>query len=439
MRGIQLALLCTTMLAAIACHRPPPQGDYNLILFSLDTLRADRLGSYGYKRPTSPRIDSLAARGALFRNTVSQSSWTLPSHMTMLTGLFPSSHGVTLPDQTAGPTLRLLAEIFRDAGYRTVGNTDGGFVKKRYGFDRGFDHFTDRESPFRDRLNWLDGWIRGVGSEERYFAFLHTYIIYCPYDPAPEFARQFVSEQAEPFDSVGKCGNPHLNEMDLNPGQVRYLSDLYDASIREADTLLGEFLDRLDGLGKLENTIVVITSDHGEEFHEHGQIGHERTLYRETLMVPLVILGPGVSPHRIQEMARLVDLAPTVLALTGVRADVPMEGRNLAGLLNDAPTKNEEAPAPAVSELDRELVLRSLMTPDLHLIVDVEKGAVQLFDPATDPAEQHNLAVSRPEDARRMQSELDSALAGMGGNEPMQGEAVSERELEELRALGYVQ
>ncbi len=410
---------------------------YNLILISIDTLRADRLGSYGYDRDTSPRIDAFARKGALFENAVAESGWTLPSHVTMLSGLYPSTHGVVHPALKPNPQTALLAELLRGAGYRTIGLTEGGYVGAEYGFDRGFEAFDDADDGLKAILPRALRRIRDLGDGDRYFLFVQTYDVHCPYAPAKGYAGRFQSEGAEFIETRGRCGNPDFNEMSLSDGQVRFLSDRYDDSIREADGTLGEFLEQLETRGALANTAVVITSDHGEEFKEHGQIGHERTLYREVLSIPLIIVAPGIAPTRIAHQTGLVDLAPTVLTLLGIPVPEDMEGKSLVSLLGGGDPKDRDGAR--VSELSWQRPLRSVMTPELHLILDLGSDRALLFSPGEDPREARDIAGRHPKEVTALRGVLELYTKERRTRSAAMIDAVPEELRERLRALGYLQ
>lgn len=412
-------------------------GSYNLILISIDTLRADRLGSYGYDRDTSPRIDAFARKGALFENAVAESGWTLPSHVTMLSGLYPSTHGVTHPALKPNSQTALLAELLGGAGYRTIGYTEGGYVSAEYGFDRGFESFDEADRSLKAVLSGALGQIRDLGDANRFFLFVQTYDVHCPYAPAKGYAGGFQSEGAEFIETRGRCGNPHFNGIPLSDGQVRFLSDRYDDSIREADDALGDFLEQLEAGGALTDTVVVITSDHGEEFKEHGQIGHERTLYREALSIPLVIVAPGIAPRRIAHSTGLVDLAPTLLTLLGIPVPEDMEGRSLVSLLGGGPPKDREEAR--VSELSWQRPLRSVMTPEFHLILDLESEQALLFSPREDPKEARDIAGRHPEEVGALRAVLEGYAKARRTRRAATLDEVPEEVKERLRALGYLQ
>ena len=411
---------------------PPP----DILLISLDTLRADRLSGYGYGRETSPRIDAFAARGALFENALAESSWTLPSHVTMLTGLYPSSHGVAQRMKRAGPDLRFLAQELSEAGYRTLALTEGGYMSELYGFARGFDVFDEDARDLATSLERAEHFLE-EGDAPR-FAFVHTYAIHCPYDPDEEYAAGFRSPDASPFETAGKCGNPDYNTVELEPGAVRHVSDQYDGSIRQVDDQLGDFLDRLAASGRLDRTVVLITSDHGEELHEHGKIGHEGTLYVETLRVPLILVGPGVEPRRIATPVGLVDVAPTLIDVAGRTVPQDMEGRSLLELVDGLDPS--AWPGHRVSELAWQGQLRSVWTPTHHLVVHPGARRAELYDLRSDPTEQQDLSATDParvEQLRALLADYRAARKARRRALATDLDELSPERLEQLKALGY--
>jgi arylsulfatase len=343
-------LSCGLLLAgAHGCAREKkPRGRF--ILISLDTLRADHLGAYGYARPTSPFLDSLAARGTLFENAVVQLPGTLPSHMSIFTGLYPAEHGV-YPETALSPLVRTLPEVLRAEGFRTAGHTEGGYVAGRYGFARGFEEWTDdspmvehegrlvksREAVKRTFGRGMD-FLRRVRDEESFFLFLHTYSIHDPYDPPEKYRSLYWSGPPPPgaFEPRGQdLAAFNRGERALVPRAVEYYQALYDAQINYTDDVLREFFAGLAELGLADSVTVVLTSDHGEEFLEHGRLVHEQ-VYHESLHVPLVVVRPGGrSGQRVGTLVQSVDLAPTLLELAGVPpAGRPaMSGRSFVPLL----------------------------------------------------------------------------------------------------------
>jgi arylsulfatase A-like enzyme len=377
MRG---TLLCLAAMAGVAlagggaCARSGGKPGGRFILISLDTLRADHLGAYGYSRPTSPFLDSLAARATLFENAVVQLPGTLPSHMSIFTGLYPGEHGVYPPEAVLSPRIATLPEVLQAHGFRTAGHTEGGYMKGSYGFARGFGQWTDEEvvdeqdghpvkSPeavkrtFRAGLDFL----RQVRRSDAFFLFLHTYSIHDPYQPPEPYRSQFWTGGPPPgaFPPEGlELSAFNSGERRMAPGAVEYYRALYDAQIRYTDDVLRDFFAGLSGLGLSDSTTVVVTSDHGEEFAEHGKLVHEQ-VYHECLHVPLLVRRPGqAGGRRVATLVQSLDIAPTLYELAGIPLDrrPRMSGRSLVPLLDgDGRTGRREAYAEAFATGDRAL------------------------------------------------------------------------------------
>ncbi len=388
-------LLGLAALAAIglgACGRSFPtalsgalDGTRGYILISIDTLRADHLGCYGHDRATSPFIDSLAARGALFENAYAQLPGTLPSHMSMFTGLYPAEHGVYPPKGVLSTRIKTLPEILSAHGLRTAGHTEGGYVHGSYGFARGFDDFSDAsygvECDVERTLNRGMDYLESLGKRERFFLFLHTYAVHDPYpDPrSPDVYHFPMKTYGKPFwpggppsDSTEPTG-PRLTELNrqgVMPGAevLDYYRAAYDAQIRYLDDLLRDFFGQLEILGLADEVTVVITSDHGEEFAEHGRLLHEQ-IYRETLHVPLIVLHPDLrSGQRIRDLVESIDIAPTILELAGADLPVPISGRSLLPpLAGSAVADPREAYAEGVVAAERALIRQT--DDGLHQLV----------------------------------------------------------------------
>jgi arylsulfatase A-like enzyme len=364
-----------------------PRGEakrVNLILISLDTLRADHLGSYGYARPTSPTIDAwLAARGTLFERVSTSFPHTAGSHMTMLTGLDPCVHGL---DRTAWNDIHrvrdevtTVAEVLRAAGYDTAAFTENAWVTADIGYDRGFGTFVEDsgtglnlgnvETTFRRGVEWLDD-----HRSRPFFLFLHTYQVHEPYVPPAGYLEQVASGHAT-----------DRNSADLA---------LYDGEIRYTDDVLAGFLAAVTAQGLDENTLIVLTADHGQHFGEHGAFGHGATLWEPVLHVPLVLRGPGVpAGARVPEVAGLIDVLPTVLELLGIAPPSGIQGRSLVPTL-----RGEALPA---RTLYAELPERTFLVArrgSLKLMIDEKAGLAgrSAFDLAADPGEQHDIAATLP-------------------------------------------
>jgi len=403
----------------------------NLILISLDTLRADRLGCYGYDRPTSPCIDALAERGTLFENTVAEAPWTLPAHASMLTGLFPRTHGVTQPSRRLPSEIPTLAQILSNAGYTTIGLTEGGYLARDYGLHQGFQIYSENRPDLATTLDTARDLLAQVRGEAPFLLFLHTFDVHCPYDPPAEHALLLRSDDEQPIETAGSCG-ADFNAAPLTAGQVRTLSNRYDGGIHSVDALLGTFLGELEADGALDDTFVVITSDHGEEFYEHGRIGHERTVHREALRVPWIVIGPGVIPSRVSALVGLTDVTPTLLDLVGVPGIDTMEGRSLAHCVRGAAVDSDD---PRISELEWKTELYSVMTSSHQLIVDGKLGQRTLIR-FTGAGEEETVDGGGKLEQEYL-SVLEEHLSRSGGQAASRVDDLDPAQQERLKALGY--
>ena len=447
------ALRAGTVLEAWHAARGP-----NLLLVSIDTLRADHLGAYGYGLPTSPTIDArLAGEGVTFTDVYSQSPKTTPSHMTLLTSLYPSVHGVELwqngkPAHVLNPAVHTLAEVLKNAGYATAAFTGGAQIDPVRGFDQGFDLYTVGGQLRRAR-RWL-----GRHRWQRFFVFYHTYDVHDPYLPPDGYIRLFDPEyRGRVLDAVHRLraeggmsvaawegiSRRFWDSVDRSdPRDVRFVERLYDAGIRRMDAeTIGPLLDRLDQLGLARDTLVGFTSDHGEAFGEHGQFQHD-DLYAGTLHVPLVLRWPGRLPAglTIASRVRLIDVMPTILELLGVPAPPSLQGQSLTPLLHDA--YSSPAAEGAVSEYGDGRVYESLRRGGLSYIVDGSEE--RLFDLLRDPAERQNVLATRPEEAVAMRAALEGWRRNCRALAPLLGPrggtiAPSDETARRLRALGYME
>ncbi len=334
-----ITLPLAAVLLASACSAPGPAlgPTRGYILISLDTLGARHLGAYGAERETSPFFDSLAATGTLFERAFVQYPSTLVSHVSMFTGLYPQEHGVYPPSSSLSPQIPSLPELFQGADFRTAGHTEAGYVSKDFGFHRGFDEFEARASSGQAPLTLKRGlsFLRGLRDDDRFFLFLHTYAVHDPYSPTGEYDRRYWPDDLpEETNSSG----PFLRDVNMGrhqvpPETVAYYRAQYDAEIRQLDDALAAFVGELRASGLMEETTLVITSDHGEEFQQHGKLAHNQ-VYPETLHVPLLIVHPEQQQGgRVPELIQSIDLAPTLLELAGIPGSPSMSGESLVPLM----------------------------------------------------------------------------------------------------------
>jgi len=413
--------------------------DLNVLFILIDTLRADRLGSYGYERDTSPTLDHLAHAGVRFARQLSQSSWTKASMTSLWTGLYPARTGVTRFDDVIPEQAQMAAEIFRAAGFQTIGLYRNGWVAPTFGFDQGFDVYERPVSaPLPPRVRSENPTLSDKGTDEGVI------------QAASEFLR--VDGQKRWF--------LYLHLMDLHEYiydetsalfGARY-SDIYDNSIHWTDGSIAILLENLAELGLLDHTVIAVASDHGEAFLERGFEGHARRVYRETTEVPFLLslpfrLEPGAV---IAARTRNVDIWPTILDLLGLEPPEGVDGRSrLPEILASAsgqPIDTEESSA--IADLDQNWAKRG--TDPLPTIAVVEgplryvrvqhadaPPSEELFDATDDPRELRDRAAEQPEALGRLRAEADA----YSETHPAWGEAptrdIDELELNLLRALGY--
>jgi arylsulfatase A-like enzyme len=434
----------------------------NLILISLDTLRADRLGCYGNPRNLTPALDALAAAGVRFADASSVAPWTLPSHATLLTGLYPRRHGVMDYGHQLPAERVTLAEILGKHGFErfAVLNT-WSLAEPRFALLQGFEPAAVRYVPETEESP--HGGLRSVNSgaavaaaardvlaardeSRRFFLFLHFFDAHTDYTPRPEYRRRFVSPYRGTLDGTTRQLTA-LREQGarLSDADLRYLRELYDAEVRQLDDVPAGLFADFEARGLLQDTLIALTADHGEEFQEHGGLLHGRTQYQELLAVPLILRGPGLPrAHLVSEPVSLVDLAPTLLARLGVPASEPFDGIDLAPswaqpalplpprpLFGEADHNNTDAGRPVIDS--RRMVRRG----SEKLCVDRVTERTELYDLAHDPGERDDLAARAPERVARLSAELAKHL-GAGAPPQPNRSSLSPADLELLRSLGYV-
>jgi arylsulfatase A-like enzyme len=443
-----------------------PDDAPTIILISIDTLRPDRLGCYGNPAPTSPNLDRWREQAVLFETAVAQAPSTLPSHATMFSSLLPEHHGASWSRRTKLPaTIPTLTTELKEAGYRTAAFTGGGQIAPEFGIDRGFDVYgvdiggSDFGAAVKAGLDWL--------AEDRSspaFLFLHTYEVHHPYTPDMGNLGLFdggYDGSLPPQISEELIGRINSGQRQITDEDLEHIVAAYDGEIRSVDDAFGDLLAGLHDLAMRENTLLVFTSDHGEEFGEHGVVGwHSHTLFDELLRVPLLIQfhhgrNRGLS---VKAQVRLLDLAPTILAAAGLAVPPSFEGVDLTPLVNGWPM-----PLPAISQIDAsreaqasirtqrwKLYPRALFDGDPFaedlppLLTRVRNTFTRrrwpylLFDLTKDPAETRDVVVSRPDVAEALLPILKAIMTGRAPQQPTLAD-VDEATMNRLRALGYLE
>ena len=434
---------------------PKPKGKRakNIVVLLIDTLRADALRIYNPRsRVETPHLTQLAREGAIL-DAQSPENWTKPSCASILTSLFPSTHRTKLETSKLPDAALTLPEHLRQHGFTTASFIANGYVSRKFGFDQGWDHYTnyirenkstEAENVFREAGDWIE-----AHKGRRFFAYIQTIDPHVPYDPPERLLKKY---DPEPYDGPirprltpqqvedAKKGRLTLSERDR-----RRLRALYDAEIAYHDEEFGKFLERLRKLGVLDETVFVVVSDHGEEFGEHGRWGHGHGTYQEMVHVPFVVRFPGAVPagQRLTQTVSTMDVGPTVLELAGVPPFPYFEGRSLAGML-----RGEELPEPQVAFSDHQDDARTIRSGRWKL--QLRGNNPHLFDLVRDPGEQQELAPQRAPIAHRYLRVLLGQFLGASNRskwtEADQGEGLVLRESstnidpetrQHLKALGY--
>jgi arylsulfatase A-like enzyme len=410
----------------------------NVVIVSLDTLRARSVGAYGAARPTTPALDGMVGvAGTVFEAAYTTAPHTLPAHLSLFTGRYPRNLGGANPLRPLAADVPTLTERLRAAGYATAAFTEDGYVIPSVGFRRGFSHYRERTSPerglptgesaqtFRDGVDWLSR-----HRDRPTFLFLHTYDVHDPYLPPPPYDAAF--------------------EPQLGPDSVPEAELLrYEQEARYLDDELRALVESIDALGLGTRTLLVVLSDHGEEFMEHGQTRHCFQLYEETIHVPLVMRLPGVVPagRRIETPVSLVDVAPTVLDLVGAPPIEGIDGVSLVPLLQGRalPAWRRAVFSETLSSLRAGTVdLVSARSGHVRCTYETRRSRARCFDLARDPEERtllsplETLHASARAEAVAYAAQLGT---GAGANPQLLVPAPPPEpdRLEKLRALGYVQ
>jgi arylsulfatase A-like enzyme len=390
---------------------------------------------YGYGRATSPHLDALAQESIVFDNALAQASATAWSHRSLFQSRLPS---------LAGPETPTFAEVLQAHGYQTLGLTDGGQMSRSLGFGRGFERYDELGEGLAQSLPQLEVWLRAE-ARAPWYVFLHTYDVHLPYAPPPPHDTAFFPEYKGPITperTVEVCRKirrlfEHADfegEVTLTAADREKMTALYDGGIRHTDALVGRLLKLLRAQGRLEDTVLVILSDHGEEFWEHGSVLHGHSLYQELLHVPLIVRLPGArhGGRRVPATVRLLDVAPTILELAGLPVPESFQGRSLVGALEGEAGEERKV----TSEMG---TLKTRIERPWKLILDTQEPQPMLFDLEEDPGEHSDLASRRPERVVALTEALRRSLPDELREVPILPPGDLPPELrEQLRALGYV-
>ncbi len=432
-----------------------PQPIRNVVVLLIDTLRADRLQPYNpASRVETPTFTRLANEGVLFEQAQTVENWTKPSCASVLTGLSPSTHGAKTSEARLPASAELLSEALHAQGFATGSFIANGYVSDRFGFDQGWDSYnnfiregrsTEAENVFAEAASFIES-----HRDDRFFVYVQTIDPHVPYDPPSEYLRRYdassYSGRVQPRSTPDLLEDAKRGRVSFNDNDRRRLEALHDGEISYHDHHLGEFLARLEQLGVADDTLVVVTSDHGEEFDDHGSWGHGHSIFQELIGVPLVFYRPGGIPggRRVQHTVSTMNIAQTVLDLTGVEGMPRAEGRSLVpDLLGDVPA------GPQVAFSDFQDIRRVARAGRYKLVVRANHSSV-MFDLQADPNEEHERPVNDFPIAGRyvrilLGQYLGAANRGQwlrGQQDQVGGLETEQAEMDDtiraqLRALGY--
>jgi choline-sulfatase len=415
--------------------RPNPTRP-NVVLYLVDTLRADRLGCYGGRKAVSPALDAFARGATLFERAVAQSSWTRPSVASILTGMGPFAHGVQTLDDRLPDAAVTLPELLQAAGYRTAGFSTNPQVSTATGLAQGFDDFAlsptiRSDDVTRVVVRWLDR-----RREQRpCFLYVHTSDPHAPYDPPPALVRRFAPGVPPSAGSLAEIRRAYAARGRERARRAAQLSELYDGEVAGNDHGFGELLAALRARGLYDDTLIVFVADHGEEFDEHGDLGHGKNLYAETLNVPLIVKWPRQTRgERVAAVAQHLDLLPTVLRAAQLEPPRALPGMDLR--LLGAAGGGERRAFSSLSYDGRQGV--SLVAADWKLIVPLSRkfGAAPELFARGDRGEQINLAERRDVRAGWLMAQIRLEL--LRGERAQAAAPIDEETKRALAALGYL-
>lgn len=438
--------------AVASGHGAAVRADYNVVIILMETLRPDHLGCYDYPVKTSPNIDKLAAESAVFENAFAQSSQSLISAASLLTGLYPPSNGIVGVGARLAEDIPTIAGEFQRRGYKTAAYTAGFFLNRGFGLDSGFDTYDDSKDfgTLADVLPGAVQWLRS-NKKEKFLLLVHGYDAHAPYRAPKEFLAKFrggytgqlagVPLDYHLADRVWQDGiyedfRLKKKVAKLAKADVDYIVSQYDGAVLYADAQVGKLLAELETQGLTKKTLVLFMASAGEALMDRGSIisSFHGGLYEEGLRVPLIIRVPGASACRIKGGVQLVDVMPTVLELAGVPALPALQGGSLTAcvLAGKEPQPRTVyaqtyaqtgSPAVGIRKYPWKLVLTG--------------GQYELFNLAADPAERNNIAAARPEELKAMRAELERLLAAMPRRASDSGQQPLAKVRERMKALGY--
>ncbi len=458
MARVGLVLLILMALAGASCQKQPaPQYRRpNVVLISVDTLRRDHLPIYGYPLNTAPNLAGFAQNAVIFENAIAASTNTTPSHASMLTGLYPSSHGAVRNLYRIKKGVTTLAEVLEEQGYHCLGFVSGGTLKhKKTDLGRGFEVYDDGkpkegDQPARTTFQVASRWLDRAPADKPLFLFFHLFDPHYHYRAPAKYAHLFLPPGQKGYKYPVLANLGRLRAGGGKPGEAREYVSRYDGEIAYADHYLGELFEKLKKLKRFENSLILFASDHGETLSERRwMFDHGGRAYDEQIRVPLVMRFPGGKwgRRRLDVDAHHIDFMPTILEFLGVEGPEHLQGMSLLEAVRGEVKRGQRVmistarPEPGRVDGPPEPVAKHGMIksvrlwPDKLIVYPTEGGSTrELFDLNRDPLERHNLAAEKPETVSRLEGAILLNLFGLRNQQELDDEA---REL--LRSLGYTE
>ena len=430
---------------------PSPDQRSSVVLILVDALRADHLGAYGYKRDTSPNLDALAAKGAVFENVMSAASFTATSLATIFTGTYPWEHGVIFNSNLVlGKTRITLAQQLRDSGYQTAAFSSTYFHLSDFDLNRGFDFFDEScdKTFFSGDAECLSGQIMKWIDEQPgkpFFIYFHYTTTHSPYHPPEKYREMFSKGLKVPGGDVGQGSIQRFSKNHkwylprMNPGleDLAWLVSQYDGEIRYADDQIGRVLEKMKAAGLDQNTLFIVTSDHGEAFFEHKLMDHPDELHWPVIRIPLIISGPRIPlAAKLSELVRAVDIAPFILDYAGLKPAATGESF-MPWLQNDSRVRIGDS---VLYQSKKKYQIGMVKYPWHILLQEPGKKNIELYDISRDPLEKNNLAGQKPELVNGMLKLIlgPDLILGSPATFGAFGGRLPPETIQKLRALDYV-
>jgi len=425
--------------------------DFNIVLITIDTLRADHLSCYGYQRKTSPNIDNIARKGILYTNAIATSPWTSPSMASIMTSLYPISHGVkhgfiksgkVYKQEILNEEIDTLAEILKNHGYTTFGAVANVHMVKELGFAQGFDYYYCEDFDDASVINdVIFSWKDKIKKSKKFFLWVHYFDPHDYYHARSPWINDYAAELWIGNTDLSKKTMVELKKLipifEKKMSALEYLIALYDSEISYVDYHIGHLIYKLE-LDK--SSLIIITSDHGEEFLDHGSLGHSHTLYQELIRVPLIIKLPfnfkDYVNKVVDESVSIIDIMPTILGLLGITAPSEIKGKNL---LEKKKLLQGQKHNCLFSELSKRKILKTILRKNWKYVYNYWTQKAELYNITKDHKELKNLISQETSIAKELKRELLTWVLTSPKAPSIKRKVKPAKEIEDkLKALGYI-